>query len=183
MPQWLRAAAIAAGMCLLSAAPALADGVAADSKNAKMTCSPSTGGRIALSANGMWHGSSGGDQPVVYPNTLTNLGNAWTGGGVFQVPAGCKGPFYLSVSFEKDSTRICNGPFGTTDDVRMYFTVNGVKIGNSAWSGQNTGERDSASFDEVVLLSDGDQVKTMVYSDGGLHRCLGEFNVTIFNLR
>jgi hypothetical protein len=65
--------------------------------------------KAAFHVSGNWQGSGGADSPLVYPNIITNVGNAYANFfgliGVFTAP--CDGQYFFSVTFVKDNNYVC----------------------------------------------------------------------------
>lgn len=99
--------------------------------------------------------SSAGSVPrtIVYSDTRTNAGNGFDG---TRFTAPIPGLYTFSVSYIHS---VIDG--GTTDDIFVDITVNGVGRGR-AWAGEGSGQRPNASLTAVLELAAGDVVETTV---------------------
>lgn len=155
-------------------------------RRAASVCAPAQ--PIAVSVFGAWHGSSGADSLVPYPNVITNEGNAWLPSSawlpaLFLAP--CKGLYFFTISFVRDANYgppQCAGGPGTEDDIVVYLTKNlGLPIGG-AWAGEGDGKRATGTYSVVLRLNVNDLILSYVRSDGGPARCLASYNFTGFRI-
>lgn len=117
------------------------------------------GKNIAVNAQKPSDISSGANKVLTYTQILLNEGAAFVDKKTFVTP--CPGIYHLSVSFVKDGFK--NN--GTTNDVRVYFTKNGVKtIINPAWSAEAL-IRSQAFTEAAIRLKAGDKIQTWIEGD------------------
>lgn len=185
----------AAAAVIVSAAPVTK---AQTASGADVICK--AGKTVAASVYGLWTGSGGGggsdgDPTLVqYSYIVTNIGNAWNGNTeMFSAP--CSGAYTVSLSLVRDSvstTTDCGPNAGTNDDIYVQVWRQPVgggdpkRIGNGkgAWAGVTGADtpREGASYAVSTHLDQGDQLYTLVLSDGGKFRCLASANLDIHKI-
>ncbi|KHD05468.1 hypothetical protein PN36_04900 [Candidatus Thiomargarita nelsonii] len=129
---------------------------------------------IAFYAEGGGHVSSGTHMLVNFKTEVLDTRGAWNGSR-FTVPEA--GIYLFSISFTKDA--YYHG--GTTDDVYLILYKNGKSV-SSAWSGEGSGNRETASKTLILDLSKNDTIEFYAGSDGEYKRHLASYAASGFKL-
>lgn len=131
--------------------------------------------RVAFSASGTNHTSSGARVRLSYDRTITNVGGSWVGSLFF---APCDGLYVFTVSFVKDPYNA-----GTNDDVYVEIKKNNTDDLGFAWAGAMSATgRSTGTYTVTALLQAGDFVQTFASADGRT-RSLGRYNFTGYLIR
>jgi hypothetical protein len=129
---------------------------------------------IAFYAEGNGHVSSGPHMLVNFKTEVLDTRGAWNGSR-FTVPEA--GIYLFSISFTKDA--YYHG--GTTDDVYLILYKNGKSV-SSAWSGEGSGNRETASKTLILDLAKDDAIEFYAGSDGERKRHLSSYAASGFKL-
>jgi hypothetical protein len=154
-------------------------------RNRRQPCKPYPD-IIAFSVWGVWHGSTGPDSLIPYPNIITNEGGRWLPGGLFiNMFMACPGLYYFTVTFTRDAyvgPGLCAYGPGTDNDIGVYLTKNFVAVPGGAWAGEGDGKRATATWGVTLRLDHNDIITPWVHSDGGPPRCLADYSFTGFRI-